>query len=882
MRWEELLGGWNSSNTIRVKGLCILGILTFFVLFLALSSVAEAMNITAWSSSGGNPTHKDNPQDLIYKVQLGDTITFTATSNQSCDWVWEVYFGARVIANFTENNTKTSSFTWQVPNENSTWSIEAACMNISAVGLSERAIISWTITTANLTEVNEGGDIQSAIDSLPVEGGIVELKEGIWNITAPIRIRNDSITLVGQGMDKTIINQVTSQTDAIDIGKFDDPIARNEWLYQNNIKREKLLNWFRDHPEEITQNVQIKEMTVNVKDASGDWDQFASIAGVEVINVFISEIKGTANPQTEPSYDDSVGIFLGHSIDITVKDCILYGYGYTARPFMSSHRVNFLYNRLSQTKSWNSLEFNGVRPLRADWKIEDGWTDGDDDPEHPGSEVRGNKVYNGGKCLYIYSSWGVTVTENSIENTQGNFEGIRINNCGDKIVVSKNFVSGCSAAGLGINTYTYMHCKAEVFNNIFSKSKYYSSGRLAGHGITITSSQEGQNTVYIYSNTIVDNEGDGIYNPEGWPVTIKNNIIVNNKGAGIRNGTNISHNDVWNNTGGNYVDCNPGDNDISIDPLFADPDNEDFHLKSQYGRWDPDQKQWVKDNITSPCIDAGDPADDYSNEPDYPNGKINLGAYGNTREASFGGPLSTGTLKGKVTDKDTGLPIEGAVINADSHSATTNSSGDYIMSLPVGNYTVTASKEGYQENTTTAEILENQTTILNFTLTKLNVTVTAPANKWTSFRMHPSYNLTFEQISANLTNHQALSYYNKSIGLWQSYWVGYDFNKNVVVSERESLFAYFSADTNLSCSVPSPKAKPLKAEKTVSLYLRGFGDKKIEEIKTALVADGCSVVQVCGWDKVNQVWNCTDDFVVHPSEGFIVQTSNDCVWREIV
>ncbi|RLB03971.1 MAG: hypothetical protein DRG59_10945, partial [Deltaproteobacteria bacterium] len=49
---------------------------------------------------------------------------------------------------------------------------------------------------------------------------------------------------------------------------------------------------------------------------------------------------------------------------------------------------------------------------------------------------------------------------------------------------------------------------------------------------------------------------------------------------------------------------------------------------------------------------------------------------------------ATGTLKGKVTDKDTGAPIEGAVIKADSYSATTNSSGDYTISnLPAGDYT---------------------------------------------------------------------------------------------------------------------------------------------------------------------------------------------------
>jgi len=78
-----------------------------------------------------------------------------------------------------------------------------------------------------------------------------------------------------------------------------------------------------------------------------------------------------------------------------------------------------------------------------------------------------------------------------------------------------------------------------------------------------------------------------------------------------------------------------------------------------------------------------------------------------------------GTLTGTVTDKDTGAPIEGALIEANSHQTITNSTGDYIITnLLPGNYTVTASKEGYYSNTTTAEILENQTTTLNFQLTK--------------------------------------------------------------------------------------------------------------------------------------------------------------------
>ena len=78
----------------------------------------------------------------------------------------------------------------------------------------------------------------------------------------------------------------------------------------------------------------------------------------------------------------------------------------------------------------------------------------------------------------------------------------------------------------------------------------------------------------------------------------------------------------------------PGEGNIDIDPLFADPYNGDFHLKSQAGRWDEFSESWVIDDVTSPCIDAGDPNSPVAFEP-YPNGGvINMGAYGGTAEAS--------------------------------------------------------------------------------------------------------------------------------------------------------------------------------------------------------------------------------------------------------
>ncbi len=77
-----------------------------------------------------------------------------------------------------------------------------------------------------------------------------------------------------------------------------------------------------------------------------------------------------------------------------------------------------------------------------------------------------------------------------------------------------------------------------------------------------------------------------------------------------------------------------GDGNIDADPLFADAAGADFHLQSQSGRWDPDEQTWVRDDSTSPCIDAGDPDDPVGDEP-APNGsRINMGAYGGTTQAS--------------------------------------------------------------------------------------------------------------------------------------------------------------------------------------------------------------------------------------------------------
>ena len=84
----------------------------------------------------------------------------------------------------------------------------------------------------------------------------------------------------------------------------------------------------------------------------------------------------------------------------------------------------------------------------------------------------------------------------------------------------------------------------------------------------------------------------------------------------------------------------PGEGNLNLEPFFADFDDDDYHLKTQYpnGRFNPTTGIYdSNDPVTSPLIDAGNIFDDYSLEPDPNGARINMGAYGNTDQASKSG-----------------------------------------------------------------------------------------------------------------------------------------------------------------------------------------------------------------------------------------------------
>ena len=142
------------------------------------------------------------------------------------------------------------------------------------------------------------------------------------------------------------------------------------------------------------------------------------------------------------------------------------------------------------------------------------------------------------------------------------------------------------------------------------------SGNSAGNGSALACNPDDGGSqspsVFQVTNCILWNGGDEIF--------IDDKSIVNITYSNVRGG---SDRGLW-----------PGQGNIDVDPCFADPENGDYHLTSETGRWDPKSQSWVRDTVTSPCIDAGDRSTPINLEPS-PNGDaVNIGAYGGTAEAS--------------------------------------------------------------------------------------------------------------------------------------------------------------------------------------------------------------------------------------------------------
>ncbi len=252
------------------------------------------------------------------------------------------------------------------------------------------------------------------------------------------------------------------------------------------------------------------------------------------------------------------------------------------------------------------------------------------------NHIDSNTVYDGrDDGIYIYKAREMkSITGNVVYNTD---IGIYWNTSTHNTVAdfSSNILHHNITGGIKIK---------KMENSTIRNNLVYGNQDSDSWGIYI--SDNGNRALDVINNTVYQVGNYGIYGKNIAGVW-KNNIVMGNT-KGIYGSGNFevvtSYNCVYDNTYNWYNEASQGIGSFSEDPLFVDPDgvdgvlgglnwlDDDLHIKStgvswHFGAWEPD-------DADSPCMDSGDPNDDYSNEIKDSGNRINIGVYGNTIQAS--------------------------------------------------------------------------------------------------------------------------------------------------------------------------------------------------------------------------------------------------------
>lgn len=250
--------------------------------------------------------------------------------------------------------------------------------------------------------------------------------------------------------------------------------------------------------------------------------------------------------------------------------------------------------------------------------------------------IRENCASNEGGGMFNYNSSTTVTNCRFIHNSAPSHRGGGMSNIGASPVL-KNCRFTWNSAPWGGGIYNDHESSLLLTRCTFSGNKagcggamrcFYGSAWLAN--CTLTGNQAGI-------------EGGAMCNRGSGPI-LANCILWANRPEQISGDASVTFSDVeggWEGCGNIDADpcfAMPGYWDLSDTPDNADDDfwvDGDYHLNSKVGRWDPNRQGWVPDDVTSPCIDAGNPGCALGDEPNEPgNVRINMGAYGDTAEAS--------------------------------------------------------------------------------------------------------------------------------------------------------------------------------------------------------------------------------------------------------
>ena len=249
-----------------------------------------------------------------------------------------------------------------------------------------------------------------------------------------------------------------------------------------------------------------------------------------------------------------------------------------------------------------------------------------------------NGVSTNGSGIYCWRA-SPTICNNIIENNQSSADGggIFCADSGNYPLIEGNIIRRNSTNTWGGGVYVCDGSSPTIERNIIIKNGVVArtcvphlmgpvvfAGRRCsqwpekpdfvenGGGIVVTNYQGWVTKPLIVNNTIdgnvVDGEGGGIFSNLGAP-DIRNNIITSNSNHGIYHTGDtleIGYNDLWGNLSNTGGALRLGPGSLDLNPLYADPAAEDYHLRAG-----------------SPCIDSGDP----NSPPDPDSTRADMGAY---------------------------------------------------------------------------------------------------------------------------------------------------------------------------------------------------------------------------------------------------------------
>ncbi len=221
------------------------------------------------------------------------------------------------------------------------------------------------------------------------------------------------------------------------------------------------------------------------------------------------------------------------------------------------------------------------------------------DNEDSSSVIQGFRIINcsfGGNAIYLDAS-SVTIRECVLENN--GYTGLRMS-------YSYSIIEGTIIRNNRSSGIEFRYSPGAIIRNsmVVGNSTFY-----FGYAIKI---EAGDSPLFL-NCTIAYNLGGGLHSSSNNKLILRNCIVWGNDSKNSPNISAATTNITYSLIQGGWS----GMGNLNKDPLFVAALKGDFHLAP-----------------VSPAIDAGDPKDDFSREPLPNGGRINMGCYGNTGEAT--------------------------------------------------------------------------------------------------------------------------------------------------------------------------------------------------------------------------------------------------------